>query len=216
MSQLPLFPLNTVLFPGVPINLHIFEPRYQKMIRYCLSESHPFGVVLIRRGTEAMGPVAEPFEVGCSAAIMETEALGDGRMNISAVGVDRFRIRSLDHDQPYLIGEVEKFPILRFSDSSLKDLAANLRPWVSKYLRLIAEKIPDDIEEKYLPDEPAALAYLSAFLVQAPARDKQDLLEIETMPGMLASLIELYKRETALIRALVHGEGPTEAGFGLN
>lgn len=216
MNQLPLFPLNTVLFPGVPINLHIFEPRYQKMVRFCLAENQPFGVVLIRSGSEAMGPIAEPHEVGCSAAIMETEALGDGRMNIAAVGVDRFRIRSLDRDKPYLVGDVEKYPIRQAADDSLEGHAANLRPWVSRYLRLIAEKIPDEVEEKYLPEEPVALAYLSAFLVQAPARDKQALLEKETMPGMLKFLLELYRRETALLRVLIEGDGPTEAGFGLN
>lgn len=216
MTQLALFPLNTVLFPGVPINLHIFEPRYQKMVRFCLSENQPFGVVLIRKGSEAMGPVAEPHEVGCSAAILETEALGDGRMNISAVGVDRFRINSLGSELPYLVGDVEKYPIRQTADESLPGLSARLRPWVSRYLRLIAEKIPDEVEEKYLPDEPVALAYLSAFLVQAPARDKQALLEKETMPDMLVHLVDLYRRETALLRAMVEGEGPTEGGFGLN
>ncbi len=216
MNRLPLFPLNTVLFPGVPLNLHIFEPRYQKMVRYCLSENVPFGVVLIRKGEETLGPVAEPYNVGCSAAIMQTEPLGDGRMNISAVGVDRFRILSLDFDRPYLVGEVKKYPFQGLNDTKLDPLSKKLRPWVSKYLHLIAEKIPDEVETKYLPDDPVALAYLSAFIVQAPAKEKQVLLENETMAEMLLNLLGLYRRETALVRVLVKGDGPSEMGFGLN
>jgi Lon protease-like protein len=216
MTQIPLFPLNTVLFPGVPLNLHIFEARYQKMIRYCLSRSEPFGVVLIRKGGEALGPIAEPHEVGCSATIMETEPLGDGRINIAAVGIDRFQILSLNYDQPYLVGEVEKYPFTGRNDEVLGKLADELRPWVSRYLRFIADTLPEEIEAQYIPDEPEALAYIAAFLVQAPAKEKQILLEKQSIPDMLSYLIDVYRRETALIQSLISGEGPVESGFGLN
>src|SRR5512147_2655499 len=93
MYELPLFPLNTVLFPGMPISLHIFEPRYKLMIEQCIQIAQPFGVVLIREGVEALGPSAEPHQIGCSAQITQVERLEDGRMNIVAVGVERFQIR---------------------------------------------------------------------------------------------------------------------------
>jgi len=70
MFELPLFPLNTVLYPGTPLYLHIFEPRYQRMINLCLNEHRPFGVVLIRHGQEALGPLAEPYRIGCTADII--------------------------------------------------------------------------------------------------------------------------------------------------
>lgn len=216
MMQLPLFPLNTVLFPGVPLNLHIFEPRYKAMIRHCLSESQPFGVVLIRKGREALGPLADPHPVGCSAAIIKTEPLADGRMNIAAVGVDRFRIQSLNFDKPYLVGQVEKYPVDGTEAAGLEALTDKLRPWVVKYLQIIAEKLPDDIDTDYLPDEPAALTYLSAYLLQAPASDKQVLLEKQTLTEMMAYLVDLYRRENALMRAMSDGDGPAEQGFGLN
>ena len=61
MLELPLFPLNTVLFPGMPLNLHIFEERYKRMMQACIESSKPFGVVLIKQGLEAHGPLADPF-----------------------------------------------------------------------------------------------------------------------------------------------------------
>ena len=86
MFELPLFPLNTVLFPGMPLPLHIFEDRYKQMINNCLEEKEPFGVVLIRNGKEALGPLAQPHSIGCTARIVEVQKLSDGRMNITSVG----------------------------------------------------------------------------------------------------------------------------------
>ena len=96
MFELPIFPLNTVLFPGMPLSLHIFEDRYKLMIGKCLQERRAFGVVLIRQGAEALGPLAEPNKIGCTAFISQVERLHQGRMNIGVIGQRRFRIISLD------------------------------------------------------------------------------------------------------------------------
>ena len=69
MFELPLFPLNIVLFPGMPLSLHIFEDRYKLLIGKCLQERQPFGVVLIKKGIEALGPLAEPHHIGCTAFV---------------------------------------------------------------------------------------------------------------------------------------------------
>ena len=106
MVELPLFPLHTVLFPGMPLPLHIFESRYKQMIDYCLKENSTFGVSLIHRGSEAFGPLAEPHKIGCTARIIEVQPLDDGRLNIVTVGERRFRIHSLNFDMPYLLGKV--------------------------------------------------------------------------------------------------------------
>jgi hypothetical protein len=107
MYELPLFPLNTVLFPGMPIDLHIFEPRYLLMISRCLTAEQPFGVVLIRTGLEANGALAEPYSIGTTARISTVEHLADGRMNLTALGEERFEILSLDRSGPYLVGQVQ-------------------------------------------------------------------------------------------------------------
>lgn len=214
--KIPLFPLNTVLFPGVPLNLHIFEPRYKEMIGFCLEEKQPFGVVLIRRGREALGPLADPYEVGCSAAIIQNEPLEGGQINIAAVGVERFRIRSLVHDRAYLVGEVDTYPVRDLRHKSLAGLADRLRPWVRQYLQTISDSVPDSVESDYLPGEPVALAYIAAFLVQAPALEKQKLLETESMPELLGQLEQLFRRETAILKVLIRGNGPSDAEIRLN
>ena len=107
MSTLPLFPLNTVLFPGQMLPLHIFEPRYRQMIGECAQNGTPFGVVLIRQGEEVGDPDTEPYDVGTTAHIVQIERLEDGRMNIICVGHSRFRIQHLLRDADYLRGEID-------------------------------------------------------------------------------------------------------------
>src|SRR5947209_7299372 len=102
MVELPLFPLNTVLFPTAPLTLHIFEERYKEMVSRCIAEDIPFGVVLIREGQEAGAP-AVPFEVGTTAQIVSVEKLLQGRMNLIAVGRKRFRLLDTSHARPYLV-----------------------------------------------------------------------------------------------------------------
>ena len=106
MDRLPLFPLRTVLFPGMALPLHIFEERYRLMIGRCMEERSPFGVVLIRSGEE-VGAAAEPHDIGTTARIASVQRLEDGRMNLVALGEQRFRILQLDNSGPYLAGDVE-------------------------------------------------------------------------------------------------------------
>src|SRR4051812_43493059 len=102
-EELPLFPLNTVLFPGMPLPLHIFESRYREMITVCSRDERPFGVVLIREGQE-VGEPAEPFTVGTMARIVGVDRLPDGRMNIVTVGTQRFRLLNHSADkQSYIV-----------------------------------------------------------------------------------------------------------------
>ncbi len=90
-SVIPLFPLHTVLFPGGPLPLRIFETRYTDMVRRCMREQLPFGVLLIREGDEA-GEVATTATVGCSARIADFNTLPDGLLGISCVGERKFSV----------------------------------------------------------------------------------------------------------------------------
>jgi Lon protease-like protein len=92
-SEIPLFPLNTVLFPGGPLSLRIFEPRYVDMVRNCMREGAPFGVVLIRSGVEA-GPVASAADVGTAARIIDFDQMPDGLLGIVCSGEQKFRVES--------------------------------------------------------------------------------------------------------------------------
>ena len=203
MFNLALFPLNTVLFPGMPLQLHIFEPRYRIMIRQCLDTNQPFGVVLIHQGLEAYGPLATPVQMGCSARIITTDPLEGGRMNLTAVGDERFRILKLNYEQPFLVGEVESVPLERPSSIELVRGVRHLAPWVSEYLRLVNQIDPDntaDLGDLDLPEDPPVMLYLAASILHVPATEKQMLLESAYANELLAKEIRLYRRETAVVR----------------
>ncbi|MFN8619923.1 MAG: LON peptidase substrate-binding domain-containing protein [Chloroflexota bacterium] len=108
LRELPLFPLHSVLCPGIALPLHIFEPRYRRMIGECLETGSPFGVVLIRDGRE-VGPLAGHIaDVGTTAVIRQAGRYPDGRLDIVTVGERRFRIESVDSTSAaHLIGTVE-------------------------------------------------------------------------------------------------------------
>jgi len=98
-SLLPIFPLELVLLPGVPLPLHIFEPRYKEMIGECLEQKKPFGVVRASSAGVA--------DIGCTAEIMSvTKKYDDGRMDILARGVDRFEVIEVNEDRPFLQAEI--------------------------------------------------------------------------------------------------------------
>jgi Lon protease-like protein len=217
MLKLPLFPLNTVLFPGMPLSLHIFEERYKLMINRCLEAHLPFGVVLIENGLEANGPLAQPHHVGCTARITQVQPLGGGRMNLVAVGQDRFKILSLEHDQPYLVGNVELLPMENDNPVVLNSTGRYLRPWVERYLTMLAraENLKFDIDQ--LPQDPLSLAYLAAFLVQIPTAQKQDLLAVEGASALMDNVRAIYRREVTLLDAMLAKDNVAEQGpFSLN
>ena len=106
--EMPLFPLkNVVLFPGMMLPLHIFELRYREMINRCIEEKIPFGVLLIEEGQE-VGDTAKPHMVGTAARITRVERYEDGRMDIVALGTQRFRVVDFDHSKSYLSGSVRQ------------------------------------------------------------------------------------------------------------
>ena len=109
LRELPLFPLNTVLFPSLPLPLHIFEERYRLMIGSCIVTDNLFGVCLIKEGVEVGGP-AEPFEIGTVAKISEVQREQDGRMNLMTFGTQRFKLLEITQREPYLIGRVQLLP----------------------------------------------------------------------------------------------------------
>jgi Lon protease-like protein len=106
--ELPLFPLNTVLCPGIALPLHIFEERYRAMVRHCLETTSPFGVVLIREGREVGAGVVSFTGIGTIAEIRDAGTYEDGRYDLLVVGTRRFEIRQvLSGKRPYLVAEVD-------------------------------------------------------------------------------------------------------------
>lgn len=201
--QLPLFPLkNVVLFPGMVLPLHIFELRYREMINRCIDEKSPFGVVLIDEGQE-VGESASPRLIGTAARIARVERLEHGRMNITTVGTQRFRVLELDYSHSYLSATVRAFPAVNGDTQLAAGLAQKVRPRVIEYIELLSEASKQKLRLDRLPEDPTLLAFLVAMSLQVGSGDKQDLLERVGIPEMLAYEAHLLSRECLLTRFMI-------------
>jgi Lon protease-like protein len=152
--EIPLFPLHTVLAPGIALPLHIFEERYRRMVRDCLDGSRPFGVVLIREGTEVAPRDGSAQElaiagVGTFAEIREANRYVDGRWDVLVVGTGRFLVRDVRTDAaPYLVADVEAYPDepAGGDESDLEALAGRVTRRFVDYLRLLQPRDGESVE----------------------------------------------------------------------
>ncbi len=184
--HLRLFPVHTVLFPGMPLPLHIFEDRYKLMIGECVRDELPFGVVLIRQGSEVGGP-ARVHPIGTVARIEQVEKLDDGRMNILALGEHRFRIAEIVQEEPYMSARVSFLPQLvsDLDEDELLDLSGAVGRAFVAYDRLTALVDRDWEVQAGLPDDAADIAYLVASVMPLSPREKQALLAQDSVDTLL-------------------------------
>src|SRR3954468_21834297 len=133
--RLPIFPLTVVLFPGTPLPLHIFEPRYKRLLADCLQSDRRFGITPVDEMSEDPGPGA----IGCIAEVRVNQELPDGRSNIVVVGGPRFVLsRLLDESEPYLVASVQTFDDDAGTEPDAEDLEA-LRELFGRYLSGLRE-----------------------------------------------------------------------------
>lgn len=210
IQELPLFPLNTVLFPGMPLPLHIFEERYKLLINQSVKQADPFGIVLIREGSE-VGEMAVPHHVGTSAFVTHVERLPGGRMNINTVGYQRFRIRELRYDKPYLVGLVEDYPLDDASGSVSASTIKVLRARLHRYLIALVDVLDMEYDFDNIPDDPVALAYFTAIVLNTPSDEKQDLLTIPSLQKLVNAELSLLSRETGLLSFMASQEMRSES-----
>lgn len=218
MMELPLFPLNLVLFPGMPLNLHIFEERYKLMVNECIDQRSPFGVVLISNDQPDTSQIAKPHMIGCTAHITQVKPLAEGRMRIAAVGRSRFQVSSLKYDRPYLSGIAEEFPLVAGDTETAFRQARLLKGHLRSYIQALQESKQLEFSPPQLPSDPTTLAYLAAVLLNSEPEEKQELLAFERLDHLLQSLLSTYRRESALIRVLTSPpDGQTfDGNFSLN
>lgn len=188
-NALPLFPLNTVLFPGGPLPLRIFEPRYVDMVRYCMRERSPFGVVSIRSGAE-VGAVAETAEVGTTARIVDFSSLPDGLLGISCVGERKFRVlRRWQQSDGLNLADIELL-----APEERLDLPAEFQ-----HLSGLLRKVLPELGELYAatplhPDDAAWVGYRLAEILPLSLSEKQQCLETDDPLARVARLNLLIRR----------------------
>lgn len=143
--ELPLFPLHSVLCPGVALPLHIFEERYRLLVSRCIEGSVPFGVVLIRDGRD-VGPMdGRLAEVGTTALIRRAGRYADGRYDIVTVGDRRFRVSSFDEErEPYLVGDVTLMDEALGSEEEAAHMADRVGKRFLRYLELLQPALDGD------------------------------------------------------------------------
>jgi Lon protease-like protein len=174
--ELPLFPVNSVLFPGATLALHVFEERYKQMIGWCLENGSPFGVLLIRSGSE-MGEAGEPFDVGTTAGIIRVQHLNEGRMNLVCLGQQRFRVSSKVSENPYLVGEVQPLESTEDEGQEAMGLADTVSALFAEYYRLFLAVSNQWSRQIGMPSGPGELADFVASRLSVSLWTKQRLME---------------------------------------
>jgi len=197
VSLLALFPLDVVLFPGTPLPLHIFEPRYKEMISECLEQKKPFG--LVRANKEALA------EVGCTAVILNViKKYEDGRLDIAAEGKQRFEIIQLNQERSFLQGEV-----VFFDDEPSKVSEEDSQ----KVLQLHGQLFEVLGQATEVQPASSGVSFQLAHELPVDLDFKQALLEMKSESERVETLIEYYKatipkvERTLRVREKASGNG---------
>jgi Lon protease-like protein len=211
-SRLPIFPLQAVLFPGTPLPLHIFEPRYKRMLSDCLAADRRFGVTPLN--DEPGGP--QPGTVGCVAEVRVNQELPDGRSNIVVLGGSRFVLsRLLEESLPYLVALVQTFDDDPATEPPAED-TSTLRQLFIEYFAGLRQLNDAEPEEPTLADDARLLSFQVAGLLECDPGVKQRLLAERSTEQRVQALIQLLPVLTsAMERAIkVHQRAHTNGRGG--
>jgi len=194
LEELPLFPLNTVLFPYAQLQLHVFEDRHRDMVRHCTQYDQPFGVVLIRSGKE-VGGEADPYMVGTAVRIVSVHTFDDGKMDVRVHGERRFRVRRLDEPRPYMVGWVEPVVEMEIEDTPRAEaLVMRSREYVQAYIENYFARFDVKVAKIKLPTDPTALSFVVANFLQIENLEKQRLLETTDTLERLTDMIPILEQ----------------------
>lgn len=198
--EIPLFPLQVVLFPGGVLPLHIFEPRYREMIQYCLDTDSEFGVVLMNGGEETGEPV-KSYRVGTATRILDVQHLPDGRMNLITAGEYRFEILDVQDELPYLVAQVrlldDEFTLE--VEPAVEALALEIAELYRTYEQLSSRLIFAWQATEESPEHPLELAYQIGTRLRVSLEERQSLLETVRLEELLAREIAILKDENQRI-----------------
>lgn len=214
VRELPIFPLPVVLFPGMPMPLHIFEPRYRKMLADIRAGDNLFGLSYF--DTESSDKDMPPAgHIGCVAEVTETQALPDGRSNVLAVGVVRYQVESyVERGDSYLVVHAKYF---EDDEEDNTALTAKAREVAAMFMRVAnAIRVIND-ERGNLPDisdtEPQKLSFLVAAAMEIELETKQELLETRSTSERLSRLRDVLARvvkgyeERGRLHSIAKGNG---------
>jgi uncharacterized protein len=210
-EMLPLFPLGTVLYPGMVLPLHIFEDRYRQLVRDLLAQPEPrrFGVIAIRKGRETgIDGVESLYDIGCTATLRRVEEQDDGRFNVITVGTQRFRLLELDQTRPYLRGRVELLADAAADPAAAAPAVRAVQSAFRAYLDVLSESGGATVRISELPDEAELLSFVVAAAMVIDLPERQGLLAEPDTLRRLAAQRALLSRETAMLRSTTSRPAP--------
>ncbi|HEX6820246.1 MAG TPA: LON peptidase substrate-binding domain-containing protein [Ktedonobacterales bacterium] len=205
LFEVPLFPLNVVLFPGMALPLHIFELRYRQMVADCLADRAPFGIALAL--PESVHEPETPAPVGTLARIADYEELPDGRYNLLALGTRRFAIVEKRHERRYLTGLVR--PLRDDGSEPETECVQSARTALYTYLRLVLKLVGSEHRQIEVPTEPEELSYLIGICLTCEDGEKQRLLEVTSVGERLRQGVALLHKETEALQQQSPGDHVT-------
>lgn len=200
---MPMFPLGTVLLPGMVLPLHVFEPRYRQMLADVVDDGQRFGVVLIERGHEVGGEDSRT-SVGTMAEIVRAEEFDDGRWIVIAVGTERIRVERWLDDAPYPRAEISLWP----DDDEDVDAAllADVGSRLERVLALSSE-LGDDVADVDLDTTPITASFQAVILAPLGPQDTQDLLARPDGQERLTRLAAMLDDKEEVLRFRLGGAG---------
>ncbi len=210
MSEpLPLFPLSTVLFPGVVLPLHVFENRYRCLVRDLIAlppdSAREFGVVAIKAGYEVGERGVHTIQrIGCAALVTEVTANLDGSFEILVIGRRRFHVERLDPSQEYLRAEVNWLPDRSGAESSHETgrAAVEARELFTVYRETVTKLRGEDVLEGEAPRDPVELSYTLAAALVVGLAERQSLLEAPDLLSRLRLGSSLMRNEMRAVAAI--------------
>jgi Lon protease-like protein len=201
---LPLFPLNTVLFPGGALPIQVFEDRYKLMMQHCLEGDKSLGIVLIKSGSE-VGEPATPHSTGTMCELVQTSDMEDGRMLVSVAGKQRFHIKQITQTRPYMAADVDLLD--DFPDEWVPPTEMDaIRGAVGRHVNLAIGLRGGWQANVETASNPVSLSYFIAGMLQADLKEKQVLLEEPSPAKRLELELDLLRRESDSMKRRVASE----------
>jgi Lon protease-like protein len=218
--QLPIFPLHTVVFPHLPLPIHVFEERYRAMATDLMADGSPYGgqfvVSMIIDGPEVGGD-ASTRPIGTICEVRSAERFPDGRWVLLAVGIGRARLGSVDRTGPYAVVEVDPIAepagdgaeaMLPLAQQALDAYMATVKRFVVRAASVdheshetssVAASLDQVLKPIHLPDDPVAASYAIGGLLQIELSRKQQLLELPDAASRLRAELDVLRRESRLL-----------------
>ena len=203
VRELPLFPLPLVLFPGVPLPLHVFEERYRRLLADVRVTNNLFGLSYFDPNAPGAGDRPPAGHGGCATEVVEVQPMPDGRSNILTVGVARYRVTEYaDGGEPYLVARVEFFEDEGGDAAVLRKRAGEV---AEMFTRIASAMRSINDERGSLPElpleDPERLSFLVAAVVEMEAEDKQQLLELRSTAERLRRVYTLLAQAVSSYEA---------------